>query len=90
MKTVCSILGLVFAVMAAYAAVRGMLLIIPAFINSGAETIGNERLFQSGAVYLGISMEGMAIILGMLAHVCFRSRNTKPRQPTGADTESEV
>ena len=73
MKTMRIILGGVFSVMAAYAAVRGIFLIVPAMIQSGAGTVDNERLFQSGTVYLGISMEGMAIILGMLAYVCFRS-----------------
>ena len=80
MKMMRIILGWVFSVMAAYAAVRGIFLIVPAIIHSGAETVGNDRLFQSGAVYLGISMEGMAIILGMLAVVCFRSATSSRHQ----------
>ncbi len=87
MKAIRIILGWVFSVMAAYAAVRGLFLIVPAIIHYGAETAGNERLFQSGAVYLGISMEGMAIILGMLAVVCFRSPGSSHRQTPGPDND---
>ncbi|KPJ78198.1 MAG: hypothetical protein AMJ54_05095 [Deltaproteobacteria bacterium SG8_13] len=82
MRTLRKILGLIFAVMASYAAIRGILLIVPALADSGGKTSGNPGLFGSGAVYLGISMEGVAIILGMLAYACFRSHRTPPRQPT--------
>jgi hypothetical protein len=87
MKTMRIILGWVFTVMAAYAAVRGILLVVPALIHSGAETVGNDRLFQSGAIYLGISMEGMAIILGMLAYVCFRPPTSSRRQTPVQDKD---
>ena len=87
MKPLRIILGWVFSVMAAYAAVRGILFIVPSIIQPGPETVGSDRLFQSGAVYLGISMEAMAIILGMLAVVCFRSVKSSRRYTHGPDND---
>ncbi len=87
MKPLRIILGWIFSVMAAYAAVRGIYLIIPSIIQPGPETVGIDRLFQSGAIYLGMSMEAMAIILGMLAVVCFRSAKSSRRDTRGPDND---
>lgn len=89
MIKVRTILGLIFAAMAAYAAIRGIFMIVPALTNAVGASSGDARLVQSGAIYLGVVMEAMAVILGLLATMCFRRPKTPPRQPVGPETDSE-
>ena len=89
MRIIGTIFGTVFAALAAYAAIRGIFLMIPALSGSAGALADETRLFQTGALYQGITLEGAAILLAGLAYVCFRSRRSSFPKPPESDADAQ-